>query len=76
MRECFRGIASAVLAEKAEPGIITNGFRAETADPAEYAAFIDKTLEEKARSLSGRWFICPGRRGFFQSMIAGGARKT
>ena len=76
LRECFRGIASAVLAEKAEPGIITNGFRAETADPAEYATFIDKTLEEKARSLSGRWFTCPGRGGFFQSMIAGGARKT
>ena len=75
-RECFRGIATAVLAEKAEPGIIANAFRAETTDPAEYASFIDRTLEEKARSLSGRWFTCPGRGGFFQSMMTGGARKT
>jgi len=65
VREGFRGMASAVLAEKVEPGLIANAFRTESVDTAEYAAFIDRTLEEKARSLSGRWFSCPQRGGFF-----------
>ena len=75
-RECFRGLASAVLAEKATAGIIANGFKSETNDMGEYGAFIDKALEEKARSIAGRWFTCPGRGGFLQNMLSGPARKS
>jgi len=75
VRECFRGLATGVLAEKSSPSLITNAFRSESNDAAEYGAFIDRTLEEKARSITGRWFTCPGRGGFLQSMLSGPARK-
>jgi len=63
MRELFRGVASALLAE-AGPGAtstVVNGFQQGDADAEEYAAFIDRTLEEKGRKISGRWFACPSR---------------
>ena len=69
MRECFRGLSSTLLAAGAEnTGIVINGFQPGGAQPEEYAAFIDKTLEEKARKLTGRWFTCPSRTGFLKGM--------
>jgi hypothetical protein len=57
----------------ASPGsgaIVANGFQCGAVDPEEYAAFIDRTLEEKARKITGRWFSCPARGGFFQGVLA------
>jgi hypothetical protein len=68
MRECFRGLSSALLTANAEQGVVINGFQSGGAQPEEYAAFIDKTLEEKARKVTGRWFACPSRAGFLQGM--------
>jgi NAD(P)-dependent dehydrogenase (short-subunit alcohol dehydrogenase family) len=74
-REGFRGLASALFSAPGGPGIVVNGFQAGAADPEEYAAFIDRTLEEKARKISGRWFVCPARGGFLQGVLAGQPRK-
>jgi NAD(P)-dependent dehydrogenase (short-subunit alcohol dehydrogenase family) len=65
MRECFRGLSSSLLAG-AEEGVVINGFQSGGAQPEEYAAFIDKALEEKARKITGRWFTCPSRTGFLK----------
>ncbi len=67
-REAFRGLASALLAAPGNASIVANGFQCGAADPEEYAAFIDRTLEEKARKISGRWFSCPARGGFLQGV--------
>jgi hypothetical protein len=70
-RESFRGLASALLASPGSAAIIANGFQRGAIDPEEYAAFIDRTLEEKARKISGRWFTCPPRGGFLQGVLSG-----
>jgi NAD(P)-dependent dehydrogenase (short-subunit alcohol dehydrogenase family) len=62
-REAFRGLASAVLAAPGNGSIVANAFQG-AADPEDYAAFIDRTLEEKARKITGRWFTYPPRGGF------------
>lgn len=67
-REAFRGFAAALLASPGA-GIVANGFQAGTGGHEEYAAFIDRTLEEKARKISGRWFAVPPRGGFLQGMF-------
>lgn len=66
MRECFRGMASALLAETGKNGPVVNGFQQGDAEVADYAAFIDRTLEEKGRKLTGRWFTCSARVGLFR----------
>jgi NAD(P)-dependent dehydrogenase (short-subunit alcohol dehydrogenase family) len=66
MRECFRGMASSLLAEVGKTGPVVNGFQQGDAEAADYAAFIDRTLEEKGRKLTGRWFTCSARGGLFQ----------
>ena len=68
MREGFRGLSSSLLTASSEPGVVVNGFQSGGAQPDEFAAFIDKTLEEKARKITGRWFTCPSRTGFLQGM--------
>lgn len=68
MRECFRGLCSSLLTANGEQGVILNGFQSGGVQPEEYAAFIDKTLEEKARKITGRWFTCQSRPGFLQGM--------
>jgi hypothetical protein len=68
MRECFRGLCSSLLTANAEQGVVINGFQSGGVQPEEYAAFIEKTLEEKARKITGRWFTCPSRAGFLQGM--------
>jgi NAD(P)-dependent dehydrogenase (short-subunit alcohol dehydrogenase family) len=69
VREAFRGMATALMASPGGPGIIANGFQGGPIEPGEYAAFIDRTLEEKARKISGRWFSLPGRGGFLQGVF-------
>ena len=64
-REAFRGLGTALLAAPGA-GVVANGFQAGPAGPDEYAAFIDRTLEEKGRKISGRWFAFPPRAGFLQ----------
>jgi NAD(P)-dependent dehydrogenase (short-subunit alcohol dehydrogenase family) len=70
-RECFRGLAGSLLGGTGEQGVVANGFQSGDVDPEEYAAFIDRTLEEKARKISGRWFVCQSRGGFLQGMLSG-----
>jgi hypothetical protein len=71
MRECFRGVASALLASAGTgPGPVVNAFQQGEAGLEEYAAFIDRTLEEKARKITGRWFTCPSRGGLFPGIRA------
>jgi NAD(P)-dependent dehydrogenase (short-subunit alcohol dehydrogenase family) len=69
VRESFRGLASSLLPPDSHPGIIVNGFQpgGGGAETAEFAGFIDRTLEDKARKITGRWFTCPGRGGLFQT---------
>ena len=69
MRECFRGFASSLLGSQPANGLILNGFQALGVPPEEFAVFIDKTLEEKARKISSRWFTCQPRGGFLQSVL-------
>ena len=69
MRECFRGLCSSLLAGSGAGGIVVNGFQSGGVEHEEYGAFIDRTLEEKARKISGRWFTCAPRAGFFQGML-------
>jgi NAD(P)-dependent dehydrogenase (short-subunit alcohol dehydrogenase family) len=69
-REAFRGASSSLMAAPT-PGLIVNGFQSAGAGPEEYAAFIDRTLEEKARAISGRWFAFPARGGFLQGVRSG-----
>jgi hypothetical protein len=64
LRESLRGVAAALLGATTERTILVNGFQTPAADPEEYAQFIDRTLEERARRISGRWFTCPARGGF------------
>jgi NAD(P)-dependent dehydrogenase (short-subunit alcohol dehydrogenase family) len=66
VRECFRGVCSALFTAPGMRGIMVNGFQAGAVGVEDYAAFIDRTLEEKARKISGRWFTWPARGGLFQ----------
>jgi hypothetical protein len=68
-REAFRGLASAVLAATGNGSIVANAFQGGAVDPEDYAAFIDRTLEEKARKITGRWFTFPSRGGFLQGVL-------
>jgi NAD(P)-dependent dehydrogenase (short-subunit alcohol dehydrogenase family) len=75
LHEGFRGFASSLLTSQANSGIVVNGFQSIGANPEEFAAFIERTLEEKARKISGRWFSYQPKGGFLQSMLAGPSRK-
>jgi NAD(P)-dependent dehydrogenase (short-subunit alcohol dehydrogenase family) len=63
LREAFHGFASALLASHATGPLILNGFQGHGTGPEEYSAFIERTLEEKARKITGRWFTCQPRGG-------------
>ncbi len=73
-REGFRGFATSLMASYAESGFFVNGFQSFGAGAEEFSQFIDKTLEEKARKISGRWFTCQPRGGFIQGMFSPGRR--
>jgi NAD(P)-dependent dehydrogenase (short-subunit alcohol dehydrogenase family) len=76
VRECLRGVCTALMLDSGASGVLVNGFQSGGAGFEEYAAFIDKTLEEKARKITGRWFTCPTRGGFLQGVLAGPSRKS
>lgn len=67
--EAFRGLAASVLSAPGSAAIVANGFQCGSAAPEEYAAFIDRTLDEKARKITGRWFSYPARGGFLQGVF-------
>jgi NAD(P)-dependent dehydrogenase (short-subunit alcohol dehydrogenase family) len=67
--EAFRGMAGSLMAAPGNASIVANGFQCGVADPEGYAAFIDRTLEEKARKITGRWFSFPARGGFLQGVF-------
>jgi hypothetical protein len=69
LREGFKGLASSLLEAQVGSGIVINGFQATASGPEEFAAFIDRALEERARKISGRWFTCPSRAGFLQGVL-------
>ena len=69
VHEAFRGMAASALAAPGSAAIVANGFQCGVVDPEEYAAFIDRTLEEKARKITGRWFAYPARGGFLQGVF-------
>jgi len=76
MREGFRGFASSLMTGQNGTGIIVNGFQSSGASVEEFADFIDRTLEEKARKISGHWFVCQPRGGFLQGVFSTPARKS
>lgn len=65
MREGFRGFASSLMASYgAGREVSVNGFQSLGAGVEEFAGYIDQILEEKARKISGHWFVCQPRGGF------------
>jgi hypothetical protein len=66
VHEGFRGLASSLLAPRDPGPLLVNGFQGGAAEPDEYAAFIDRTLEEKGRRMGGRWFTFPARGGILR----------
>ena len=69
VHEAFRGLAASILAAPGSSAIVANGFQCGAVGPEEYAVFIDRTLEEKARKITGRWFSYPARGGFLQGVF-------
>jgi NAD(P)-dependent dehydrogenase (short-subunit alcohol dehydrogenase family) len=69
VREAFRGMAASILAAPWSGSIVANGFQCGAVGPEEFAAFIDRTLEEKARKITGRWFSYPARGGYLQGVF-------
>jgi NAD(P)-dependent dehydrogenase (short-subunit alcohol dehydrogenase family) len=75
VREGFKGLATSLLASYADSGFLLNAFQSFGATPEEFAQFIEKTLEEKGRKISGRWFTCQPRSGFIQGMFSAPGKK-
>jgi NAD(P)-dependent dehydrogenase (short-subunit alcohol dehydrogenase family) len=65
VREGFKGFASSYLSTYAASGVAVNAFQSFGAGSEEFAHFIEKAMEEKARKISGRWFTCRSKSGFF-----------
>jgi NAD(P)-dependent dehydrogenase (short-subunit alcohol dehydrogenase family) len=65
VREGFKGFASSFLSTYASSGVAVNAFQSFGAGAEEFAQFIDKAMEEKARKISGRWFTCRSKTGLF-----------
>jgi NAD(P)-dependent dehydrogenase (short-subunit alcohol dehydrogenase family) len=56
VQEGWQGFAAGVLDAYAEKSVFINGFKAAGVGHEDAAAFIDRSLEEKARKVTGRWF--------------------
>ena len=69
MRECFRGVCTSLFSAGGTAGVVVNGFLSGGVAIEEFADFVDRVLEEKARKISGRWFTCAPRGGFFQGVL-------
>ncbi len=68
----LHGTAAGILAAPRDASVLVNGFQTSSPEIEEYAQFIDKTLEERARRIGGRWFTCPARGGFFRRAPSAG----
>jgi NAD(P)-dependent dehydrogenase (short-subunit alcohol dehydrogenase family) len=76
MREAFRGFATSLMESSGSQGFLVNGFQSSGAGVDEFAGFIDRTLEEKARKISGHWFVCQPRGGFLQGVLSSAVKKA
>jgi len=63
VQEGWQGFAAGVLDAYTEKSVFINGFKAAGVGHEETAAFIDRSLEEKARKITGRWFTFQPRGG-------------
>jgi len=63
IQEGWQGFAAGVLDAYAEKSVFANGFKIAGVAHEEAAAFIDRSLEEKARRITGRWFTFQPRGG-------------
>jgi len=63
VQEGWQGFAAGVLDAYAEKTVYINGFKAAGVGHEDAAAFIDRSLEEKARKITGRWFTLQPRGG-------------
>jgi NAD(P)-dependent dehydrogenase (short-subunit alcohol dehydrogenase family) len=70
IRDGFKGFASSLLASYSKPAFFMNAFQSYSATAEDFALFIDKTLEEKGRKISGRWFTFQPKGGLFQGRRA------
>jgi hypothetical protein len=63
VQEGWQGFVAGVLDAYAGKPVFVNGFKTAGVAREEAAAFIDRSLEEKARRISGRWFTFQPRGG-------------
>ena len=63
VQEGWQGFSAGVLDAYAEKTVYVNGFKAAGVGHEDAAAFIDRSLEEKARKITGRWFTLQPRGG-------------
>lgn len=61
--EGWQGFAAGALDAGTEKSVLVNGFKASGVGHEEAAAFVDRSLEEKARKVTGRWFTLQPRGG-------------
>jgi NAD(P)-dependent dehydrogenase (short-subunit alcohol dehydrogenase family) len=69
IREGFKGFATSLIDAYVDSGLTVNAFQSFGVTPEEFALFIEKTMEEKGRKISGRWFTCQPKGGLFQGKI-------
>jgi len=74
IREFFHGFTRSLLATCASGPITANAFQSYSSTPVEFTRFIAKTLEEKARKISGRSFTLEPRQGFLQGLVPAGRK--
>lgn len=63
VQEGWQGFAAGALEAYAEKSVFINGFKIAGTGHEEAAAFIDRSLEDKARKVTGRWFTLQPRGG-------------
>jgi NAD(P)-dependent dehydrogenase (short-subunit alcohol dehydrogenase family) len=75
LREAFRGLARSLLATCSSGPLTVNAFQSYSSTPGDFARFIVRTLDEKARKISGRWFTLEPRQGFLQGFVPTGGKR-
>jgi hypothetical protein len=63
VQEGWQGFIAGVLDAYGEKSVSINGFKVAGVGHEEAASFIDRSLEEKARKITGRWFTFQPRGG-------------
>lgn len=74
IRGAYHGMARSLLATCASGPVTANAFQSYSSTPSEFARFLMKTLEEKARKISGRSFTLEPRQGFLQGLVPAGRK--